>query len=34
MKIIACKDAEHQAEQMTRDEWYTLYVSARGIDLP
>lgn len=33
-RIIACKDAERQSELMTRDEWYTLYVSARGTNLP
>ncbi|GIQ68075.1 aldo/keto reductase [Xylanibacillus composti] len=29
-RILACKDAERQAELMTREEWYTLYMSARG----
>lgn len=33
-RIIACQDAERQAQLMTRDEWYTLYVSARGNNLP
>ncbi len=33
-RIIACKDAERQSELMTRDEWYTLYVSARGKNMP
>ncbi|MFK4304596.1 putative oxidoreductase [Paenibacillus sp. RC254] len=33
-RIKACQDAERQSELMTRDEWYTLYVSARGEKLP
>jgi predicted oxidoreductase len=33
-RIIACQDAEHQAQQMTREEWYSLYVSARGKPMP
>ncbi len=33
-RIIACKDAERQAQLMTREEWYTLYVSARGKNMP
>jgi predicted oxidoreductase len=33
-RIAACRDAERQAEQMSRDEWYRLYVSARGAALP
>lgn len=33
-RILACKDAERQAELMTREEWYTLYVSARGTNMP
>ncbi len=33
-RIIACQDAERQARLMTRDEWYMLYVSARGNKLP
>ncbi len=33
-RIRACADAERQAAAMTRDEWYTLYVSARGERLP
>ncbi|GAC1549376.1 MAG: aldo/keto reductase [Herpetosiphon sp.] len=33
-RIVACRDAERQAEVMTRDEWYTLYVSARGVNMP
>jgi predicted oxidoreductase len=33
-RIVACKDAERQAELMTREEWYTLYVRARGKNMP
>ena len=33
-RIAACEDAEQQAQQMTREEWYTLYVSARGNPMP
>jgi predicted oxidoreductase len=33
-RIIACQDAARQAELMTRDEWYTLLVSARTIHTP
>lgn len=33
-RIVACRDAERQSELMTRDEWYTLYVTARGTNLP
>lgn len=33
-RIAACRDAERQAELMTREEWYQLYVSARGVNLP
>ena len=33
-RITACQDAEHQSQLMTRDEWYTLYVSARGKNMP
>lgn len=33
-RILACRDAERQAEQMSREEWYRLYVSARGEPLP
>jgi predicted oxidoreductase len=29
-RIIACKDAERQSQLMTRDEWYTLYTSAKN----
>lgn len=33
-RIKACQDAEHQAQLMTREEWYALYVSARGQPMP
>jgi predicted oxidoreductase len=33
-RIMACQDAERQAQQMSREEWYTLYVSARGQNMP
>jgi predicted oxidoreductase len=33
-RIAACRDAEEQAAQMSRDEWYRLYISARGAALP
>lgn len=33
-RIIACKDAARQADLMTRDQWYTLYASARGVSMP
>ncbi|MDQ0495809.1 aldo/keto reductase [Paenibacillus brasilensis] len=33
-RIRACQDAERQSELMTREEWYELYVSARGQALP
>lgn len=33
-RIIACKDAEQQSQLMTREEWYSLYVSARGKNMP
>ena len=33
-RILACRDAEQQAQRITRDEWYTLYVSARGQNMP
>lgn len=33
-RIAACKDAERQAQLMSREEWYTLYVSARGQNMP
>lgn len=33
-RIVACQDAERQSELMTREEWYTLYVSAIGQPMP
>ncbi|WP_159881272.1 aldo/keto reductase [Paenibacillus puerhi] len=33
-RIRACADAGRQAELMTREEWYTLYISARGKAMP
>lgn len=33
-RIKACADAERQSQLMTREEWYSLYVSARGKALP
>lgn len=33
-RILACNAAEQQAQAMTREEWYTLYVSARGTPMP
>lgn len=33
-RIIACQDAERQSQLMTREEWYSLYVSARGKNMP
>lgn len=33
-RIVACQDAERQSQLMTREEWYTLYVSARGKSMP
>jgi len=33
-RIKACADAERQASLMTREDWYSLYVSARGERLP
>jgi predicted oxidoreductase len=33
-RIAACQDAERQAQLMTREEWYSLYVSARGKPMP
>ncbi len=29
-RIVACQDAERQSQLMTRDEWYTLYTSAKS----
>jgi predicted oxidoreductase len=33
-RIRASQDAIRQAETMTREEWYSLYVSSRGVKLP
>ncbi len=33
-RIAACADAGRQAELMSRDDWYRLYVTARGDRLP
>jgi predicted oxidoreductase len=33
-RIRACGDAERVSQSMTREEWYTLYVSSRGNTLP
>lgn len=33
-RIRACRDAERQAGLMTREEWYSLYQSARGKSMP
>jgi predicted oxidoreductase len=33
-RIIACKDAVRQSEIMTREQWYSLLVSARGVNMP
>ena len=33
-RIAACADAQRQADGMTREEWYTLYESARGKSVP
>jgi predicted oxidoreductase len=33
-RILACQDAELQAVNMTRHEWYALWSAARGADLP
>lgn len=33
-RIIACQDAERQAELMTREEWWTLYAAASGTHKP
>jgi predicted oxidoreductase len=33
-RIIACADAARQSELMTREEWYALYMSSRGNDIP
>lgn len=33
-RIRACADAERQAAAMSREEWYSLYITARGERLP
>lgn len=33
-RILACQDAERQAELMTREEWWTLYATASGTHNP
>ena len=33
-RIQACQDAGRQAKLMTREEWYILYASAKGSNLP
>jgi predicted oxidoreductase len=33
-RIIACKDAVRQSEIMSREEWYSLYVSSKGKKMP
>ncbi|RSK27215.1 aldo/keto reductase [Bacillus sp. HMF5848] len=33
-RIYACKDSIRQSELLTRDEWYALYVTARGNKMP
>ncbi|KQL50786.1 aldo/keto reductase [Heyndrickxia shackletonii] len=33
-RIKNCEDAVRQAEQMTREEWYSLYVASRGNAMP
>jgi predicted oxidoreductase len=33
-RILASRDAEHQAMLMTRHEWYALWRAARGTDVP
>jgi predicted oxidoreductase len=33
-RIKACADAQRQADEMTRDEWYALLAAARGADVP
>lgn len=34
VRIKNCRDAVRQSEFMSREEWYALYVSARGVKLP
>jgi predicted oxidoreductase len=33
-RITACGDAVRQSELMTREEWYTLFKTSRGVDIP
>lgn len=33
-RVMACQDAAYQAEQMTREEWWTLYATAGGSHKP
>jgi len=33
-RILACQDAARQAQQMTRDEWWTLYATSKGTFKP
>lgn len=33
-RILACQDAIRQSELMTRDQWYSLLISARGVNMP
>ncbi|MCP8615368.1 aldo/keto reductase [Salirhabdus salicampi] len=33
-RIKNCKDAVKVSEMMTREEWYSLYVSSRGVSMP
>lgn len=34
IRVAACADATRQAEQMTREEWFSLYQTSRGQDIP
>lgn len=33
-RILACADGVRQAELMTREQWYELYITSRGVPLP
>ncbi|MGV9621844.1 hypothetical protein [Streptomyces tendae] len=33
-RILACRDAVHRAPDLSREEWYELWVDARGAPLP
>jgi len=33
-RIVACEDASRQASLLTREEWYSLFVGARGQEMP